>query len=152
VDEGSKTMSRTLEKRVERLEIEVARRKTVRPHFTQILIMDSIAHYLGDPQPDEDLLAADARALGYKDPDELRNALEGNPQEYHEKYRRAARTLFAKFGVDLDGNREGFEDALKRMNAGLPVWDKVDWAKIASTNIQPGLGGAREESDKPSLR
>ena len=117
-------MSRAMERRLAELEAKIAPRRADRlaaaQRSTEDLIRTAIGHYLGKPQPDEQPWKAIARGIGYKDSKEMTLTLMENEQEFSKKVRQAERRLFAQFGVDLDGDQEGFEDALKRMEAGLP--------------------------------
>jgi hypothetical protein len=120
-------MSRDNEKRLRQLEAELAWQPTaVRELLSYIGLLKnfSIAYYLGDPRPDEAHCTAFWRALGYEDGLPLNILSLGRPPGFDEKYRRAVRALFAKFGVNIDEDR-GEDDvaigeAFKRMEAGLP--------------------------------
>jgi hypothetical protein len=115
-------MSRTLEKRLEKLEAKIAQRQADRLKATQKstwhLIRVAIGYYLGEPKPDEEPYEAIDRGLGYEDSCMMVRARR-DYNDAPERWRQAKRRLFAQFGVDLDGNRKGFEDALKRMEVGL---------------------------------
>jgi hypothetical protein len=120
-------MIRDLDKRLRKLESRLPPERSEEEEFKsefQSLLMYAVGYYFGDPKPDEPPVAAFARALGYEHR-ELLDALKkkasgGNDPEFDEKYARANRRLFAKFGVNpkAAGGRE-FSEARKRIYAGL---------------------------------
>jgi hypothetical protein len=87
-------------------------------------LLDAIGYYLGDPKPNEALIAATARGLGYEHQGEFLKVLNASPStgrdQLNEKYARANRELFAKFGVNLgEAKSKDVIEALKRMYAGF---------------------------------
>jgi hypothetical protein len=90
-----------------------------------LFLLNAIGYYLGDPKPNEALIAASARGLGYEHQGEFLKVLkEASPStgraQLNEKYARANRELFAKFGVNLgEAKWKDVIEALKRMYAGF---------------------------------
>jgi hypothetical protein len=90
-----------------------------------LFLLNAIGYYLGDPKPNEALIAASARGLGNEHQGEFLKVLkEASPStgrdQLNEKYARANRELFAKFGVNLgEAKWKDVIEALKRMYAGF---------------------------------
>jgi hypothetical protein len=89
-----------------------------------LFLLNAIGYYLGDPKPNEALIAASARGLGYEHREFLKVLKEASPStgrdQLDEKYARANRELFAKFGVNLgEAKWKDVIEALKRMYAGF---------------------------------
>jgi hypothetical protein len=135
-------VSDILEKRLQKLEAEVARRQANEAKLLlkplRLLVRYCIGHYLVEPRPDEAPLVAYLRALGYRDYFEYKQAAERNIEDVNERYRQALRRLFAKFGVDLDirSARDSALDALDSMEAGLP-----EPLRMRLRKIEPQLAG-----------
>jgi hypothetical protein len=126
-------MIRDLDKRLRKLESRLPPEQSEEEKSKRALVlflMNAVGYYFGDPKPSEPLVAAYARALGYEHEGKLRDALKkkasgGNDPEFDEKYARANRKLFAKFGMNpKTGGGRKFSDAVKLMDAGLPEWYK----------------------------
>jgi hypothetical protein len=134
-------MIRDLEKRLRKLESNLPPpERSEEEKSTSALVLflrNAVGYYFGDPKPNEPLMAAYARALGYERSGELVDALKKkasgrNDPEFDEKYARANRRLFAKFGVNLKtAGGSKFSEALKRMHAGLPESYKKRLARSA---------------------
>jgi hypothetical protein len=75
-------------------------------------------YYYGDPKPGE-WEAACARALGYPDWGELNRALHLKDIELKERYARATRKLFAKFGSSPEVKGKELLEVLKRIHGGM---------------------------------
>jgi hypothetical protein len=89
-----------------------------------LFLLNAIGYYLGDPKPHEALIAATARGLGYEHQGEFVKVLKAGPStgcnQLNEKFARANRELFAKFGVNLgEAKWKDVIEALKRMYAGF---------------------------------
>jgi hypothetical protein len=116
-------MTRALERRLQKLGAAIAKRQAERLAVThksrKHLIRTAIGYYLGEPRPNESPWEAIARAFGFKDGMEMGRAFDGPAQDFAERMRQAERKLFARFGVDLDGDQDELDDAFKRMEVGL---------------------------------
>jgi hypothetical protein len=106
---------KTLELRIPKLptEEEIADRKL------QVHILCGIAFYLGNPDSEESLASAYARALGYSSTHEHDAAIHANDPDQSMRYAAAVAKLFEKFGTTLDAEWSVIVDALKRMEAGF---------------------------------
>jgi hypothetical protein len=117
-------MIRDLNKRLRKLESRLLRELSEEERFSRKLVsflMTAIGHYLGDLKPNEPLVAGYARALGYASERLQFHAHTHNQPDFEDRWARAARKLFIKFGVDLSTADDGeFREALRRMYAGLP--------------------------------
>jgi hypothetical protein len=95
-----------------------------------LFLLHAIGYYLGDPKPNEALIAATARGLGYEHQGEFVKVLKEasssiGRDQLNEKYARANRELFAKFGVNLgEAKWKDVIEAVKRMYAGFSDWYK----------------------------
>ena len=80
---------RGLERRIRRLESVLPPLLTDDVSWMFGVLWFAVAHYLGNPSPDEEPLAAFARALGYADQSELENAMEARDRDLADKIRSA---------------------------------------------------------------
>jgi hypothetical protein len=117
-------MIRDLDKRLRKLESRLPPERSEEEKNKSALFLfltAAIGYYLGDPKPNEPPVAGFSRALGYERSGDLLDAIKENNPEFHQRYARAQRKLFMKFGVNLSTADDGeFKEALKRMHAGLP--------------------------------
>jgi hypothetical protein len=112
-------MIRDLDKRLRKLERRELSKEERSSRKLVSFLMTAIGHYLGDLRPNEPLVAGYARGLGYDYERETVDAL--RQSDFEDRWARAARKLFMKFGVDLSTADDGeFREALRRMYAGLP--------------------------------
>ena len=79
----------------------------------------SIAYYLGDPTPEESVAEAYARALGYSNTFEFKQAFKASDSDLAERTDLATDRLLAKFGVTREHEWGVIADAFKRMEAGF---------------------------------
>jgi hypothetical protein len=108
-------MTRALEKRLRKLESQMPPPQPTleekhRSYF-KLFFRLAVAHYLGDPDPEESVYEAYARALGYANPHDMFEA-----SDFSERVALAFRKLLAKLG---NGAEDLTEETLKRMAAGL---------------------------------
>jgi len=80
---------RGLERRIRRLESVLPPLLTPDVSWMFGVTWFAVAHYLGNPSPDEKPFAAFARALGYADQSELENAMEARYRDLADKIRSA---------------------------------------------------------------
>jgi hypothetical protein len=122
-------MRRDIEQRLEKLERRIPqapteKEKTERQmEYFKVL---AIAFYLGDPTPEGSIAEALMRALGYPNWYEFKKALEGKDPDLGERMNSAYKKLWAKFGVGVirEHKWDAIEDALRRMEEGLPDYYK----------------------------
>jgi hypothetical protein len=115
-------MTRNLQRRLQKLESQFPRQPTEQERDVQScrnFLMFAMAYYLGDPGPNEALIQAYGRALGYPNSHEFRKAWDGNDPDLYERDRLARIKLLEKFGVSREHKREEIAEALERMEAGL---------------------------------
>lgn len=80
-----------------------------------------LAFHLGDVQPDEPVVAAYARALGYGDQNELKR--EPGASEHAERHEAAMGRLFAQRGIDIAATPfEAYVHLLDKLVPALPEW------------------------------
>ena len=121
------TTKRDFHRRLDKLESQVPREVTEEEVARSRIVWPlhyAVCFYLGDPTPEESVAEAHMRALGYSDSDDYNKALGANDPDFNERMTSAYKKLWAKFGVNMeDAIQERkwyvFEDALKRMEAGL---------------------------------
>jgi hypothetical protein len=117
-------MIRDLDKRLRKLESRLPPEQSEEEEFKGALFLFQVAaigYYLGDLKPNEPPMAGFSRALGYERSGDLQDAMKKNLPEFNQRYARAQRKLFTKFGVNLStADGKEFSEALKRMHAGLP--------------------------------
>src|SRR5262249_4374422 len=111
-----------IERRLQKLEAQIPRQPTEHEKTVErlrCLLRCAIAFYLGDPTEEESVMTAYARALGYPDSYECREAFEAEDSDLIERDRLARIKLLAKFGVSWDHEWDEVCDAFERMQAGL---------------------------------
>ena len=121
-------MRRDIEQRLEKLERRIPRAPTEQEKAQrrfEHLKVHAIAFYLGEPTPEGSVIEAFQRALGYPNGYEFKKALEAKDPDFFKRANSALEKLWAKFGVKLEdvireGKWDAVEDALRRMEAGLP--------------------------------
>ena len=116
-------MTRDIQRRLQKLESQVRRQPTEQEknvRSCQNFLVFAMAYYLGDPTPEEAIIEAYGRALGYSNPHEFREAWDANDPDLYERDRLARIKLLAKFGVSREHEWEEIVEALGRMEAGLP--------------------------------
>jgi hypothetical protein len=121
-------MMRDLQRRLRKLECNrpppQQTEKEEMDNALNLFLLNAIGYYLGNPKPHEALIAATARGLGYEHQGEFIKVLKAGPStgrnQLNEKFARANRELFAKFGVNLGKAKwKDVIEALKRMYAGF---------------------------------
>jgi hypothetical protein len=133
-------MTRDLGRRIRKLESSLPPLLTDDVSRMAGLLWFAIAHYLGDPSPDERPFAAYARALGYADESELNRALAFKYREVWNRVSSAEHKVCTKFGIDVpsleysDSDGAKLCSALDRMKAGLPRAYK-DQLEVVSTRV-----------------
>lgn len=103
--------TRHLQARLKKLEARLPRRSAEQDRkiaFLGWLLILAIGYYLGDPQPNEPINRAYARALGIEEGGSLLTS-----------YPQAQDRLWAKFGVSRNDGWDRRIDALKRIVAGF---------------------------------
>jgi hypothetical protein len=127
-------MTRDIRRRLEKLESQVPRQPTELDE--KIIRLDkflllAVAYYLGDPAPDggpdESVMDAYVRALGYPSSYEFRNACDANDEDFNRRRCEANDKLLAKFGVSWGHEWDAIIDAFKRMEAGFSERYKRCW-------------------------
>ena len=123
-------MKRDFEQRLANLESQVPREVTEEEVARSRIVWPlhyAVCFYLGDPTPEGSVAEAHMRALGYSDSADYKKACERDDPDLDERMTSAKKKLWAKFGVNLeDAKWDAVEDALKRMEAGLPEHYKND--------------------------
>jgi hypothetical protein len=120
-------MTRKIRSRLEKLGSQVP--PQVDPLETELKLMQvflkvCVAFYLGDPQRDESLVQAHARALGYKHSREYCEAVEARDPDYWDRVNSTNNIVMAKFGVafkhDFIYNFDKVLEAFERMERAFP--------------------------------
>jgi|SRR5262245_49009629 len=122
-------MTRNLQRRLQKLESQILRQPTEQEkqwqkekqwEIVRNFMICAVAYYLGDLTPEEAIIEAHGRALGYSNPHELRKAIDAKDPDFFERDHLARIKLLAKFGVSPEHEWEEIVEALRRMEAGLP--------------------------------
>ena len=115
-------MTRDIRRRLEKLESQLPRQETAQERaitWSHDVLLLGVAHYLGDPDPEESVFDAYMRVLGYPHSFEFRNALEANDEDFNRRRLEAIDKLLAKFGVSRTDKWETFVDTLGLIKDGL---------------------------------
>ena len=118
-------MTRNLQRRLQKLESQVPRQPTEQEIREEIVwscqkfLVCAVAYYLGDPRPEESVMDAYLRALGYPNLYEFRKAIDAKDPDFDERVRLAKIKLLAKFGVSREHEWEEIVEAFQRMEAGF---------------------------------
>jgi hypothetical protein len=115
-------MTRNIVKRIQKLESRIPPQLTdeqERTNFVSLFITLAIAHYLGDPLPNESVMDAYSRALGYACLSECFEAMRTEDLNFYERDRLARMRLFAKFSVSPRDKWAAVCEAFERMANGL---------------------------------
>jgi hypothetical protein len=134
---------RGLERRIRRLESVLPPLLTDDVSWMYGVLWFAVAHYLGNPSPDEKPFAAFARALGYADQSELENAME-------DRYRHLADMLRSALGPNQNGPVPVAKDRVRArfdpVDRSRDLANKLNRAEervLTSIDIDtPSLGGA----------
>ena len=95
-------------------------------------MIDAVAFYLGEPKPEESIMAAYMRALGYDHSFEFLKACDAEDSDFIERVTVAREKVFAKFGIDdmYKCDSRAFADAAKRIKAGFSDSYKADFRDV----------------------
>jgi hypothetical protein len=101
-----------------------------------------LAYHVGSLKLDEEPGEAEARALNYESRNDYLEALfKGEKQEINERFKNAARRLFAQAGLDFDRSLpSALSDAFIRLVNQLPE----PWLRWLQSNLQEGRHSAPE--------
>ena len=113
---------RGLERRIRRLESVLPPLLTDHESWMCGVLWFAVAHYLGNPSPDEKPFAAFARALGYADQSELENAMD--------PYRDLADKLHSALGPNQNGAVPVTKDRVRAR------FEPVDRSRDLSNRLQ----------------
>jgi hypothetical protein len=162
---------RGLERRIRRLESVLPPLITPDASWMFGVLWFAVAHYLGNPSPDEKPFAAFARALGYADKSELENAMEYRNRELADMISRvigpnqhaappANDRVRAKFGTvdpcrDLLSRLGRAEDRVcERFGIHIPSLEYSDAKRVSETlkRMEAGLPQSYRDQLKTVLR
>ena len=128
-------MIRNLRRRLEFIESKIPRQPTeqekLHAWLSQFMVY-AIAFYLGEPKPEESIMDAYMRALGYGHSFEYLKACKAENSDLIERVRVARAKVFAKFGIDdmSTCDSRAFADAAKRIKAGFSDLYKADFRDV----------------------
>jgi hypothetical protein len=116
-------MMRDIERRLKKLESQVPPRLTKLQRLWLIrerFLTYAVAYYLGYQSPEESIVEAHMRALGYTNSYEDREAYNAFGPDYRERERLARIKLFTKFGVTEEDHPDKVMKAYRQMGDGFP--------------------------------